>query len=197
MLHSNPPASGTTLQIGQQPPTSQKTPRRGPRRKRPVGALKLFEFVKQFTRRRNRVGVDVRPANYSLGVDDENRPAGIPSLIVEHVISARHFAVRPEIARHREWDPVVAGVLTHTLHPGTLDGDGVTADLDDLGVRCLVLRVVCAEPAHLVQSPAREAGRVKPYNHVLPAQVGKRDAARVAVQREIRGRGARLKCHMG
>ena len=104
--------------------------------------------------------------------------------------------MRPEITCHREWNAVGQVVIVHARRPCLLDSEGIAADLDNLGTRRLELLVICAEPAHLVRSPASEAGRVEPDNHDLPAKIGKRDAARVAVQREIRSRGAGLKCHM-
>ena len=139
------------------------------REREPGDRLQLFDFVEQFARCRERVGIDVRPADHTFGVDNEDRPPGVAAFFVEHVVGLRHLAVRPEVARHRELNSIALIVLVgHARCPGPLDSHGIATDLDDFGVDGLESLIICAEPAHLVRSPACEAGRVEPDHHDLP-----------------------------
>jgi len=79
--------------------------------------------------------------------------------------------MRPEVGSNVERDADHAFVLAHALHPRLLNRERVGADFNDLGVEFLELIVVCAEPAHLVQSAACEAGRVESNYNFLSSQL--------------------------
>lgn len=103
--------------------------------------------------------------------------------------------MRPEIARYRKRH-AIARIAAHAFDPGLLNRNRIAADLDDLSVCRFEFFVICAEPAHLVQSPAGEAGRMKTDYNILTVQIGKRDLAGMAVQGEIGSLCAGFKCHM-
>jgi hypothetical protein len=66
---------------------------------------------------------------------------------------------------------VIVIVLSHTGNPRLLNRQSIAADLDDFSVQSLELIVTCAEPAHLVQSPTGETGRMKADNNRLASKI--------------------------
>lgn len=136
--------------------------------------LEVLDFVEQFARGWDRVGVDVRPSNHAFAIDDEHRSFGFTGVFVEHVERFDHFAVGPEIASNRErhLTVLVAAILFHARSPRLLNRNRISTNLDDLSVESNELIVVCAEPAHLVQSATGEASRMKPDNHRFASKIG-------------------------
>ena len=157
----------------------------------------LLDLMQQLARSRYRVGIHVRPADHAFAIDDKHRPLRTTALIVEHIERLRNLTVGPKIRsnRKRHLTLFAAIVITHARNPRLLNRQSVAADLDDLGVQSLELIVICAEPAHLVQSATGEAGRMKADNNRLASKIGKLNFAQMRLNGEIRGLSARLKCH--
>jgi len=129
--------------------------------------------VEQFSGRWNRVSIDVRPSDHAFAIDDEHRSLRLTSLLVKDVERFDNFTMRPEIASNweRHLTSFVAAIFFHTLSPSFLNRNRISADRDDFSVQSDELGVVCAEPAHLVQSATGKASGMKPDNHRFASKI--------------------------